>query len=326
MELAVGAKSSVKRIGKRLAWPVTRRVYGRIDFRAEELHRDFNTLPALIDARTAELEKTIEVLNRHLPTVVNTIASQNAAARQNQRRINNLEVALKDHDGALRGHADSIKQLQERLEFVRREILLEQRYSASAPAAGTPREEVPAAVPSRVVNLARYEEMRGDFRINVGAGHVIMPGYLNVDLRELPGIDITADVHRLPFETGEVSEIYSAHLLEHFPVEELRRSILPYWLSLLEDGGKLVSVVPDVETMVEERAAGRMPFSDFVEVMYGGQEYEGDFHFWGYSKESLTALLEEAGLEDVKVVEEGRRNGLCFEMEIEAVRRVVSPT
>jgi predicted SAM-dependent methyltransferase len=322
MELAVSAKSSVKRIGKRLIWPVTKRVYGRIAFRAEELHRDFNTLPVLIDARTAELEKTIEVLNRHLPTVVNTIASQNAAARQNQRRINNLETALHDHGFALGGHTDAIKQLQERLEFIRREILLEQRYSA--PAAAAPREA--AGVPARIVDLDRYEKMRGAFRINVGAGHVIMPEHLNVDMRELPGIDITADVRRLPFEAGEVSEIYSAHLLEHFTIEDLRRSILPYWVSLLEDGGKLVSVVPDVETMVNERAAGRMSFSDFVEVMYGGQEYEGDFHFWGYSKESLTQLLEEAGLEDVKVVEEGRRNGLCFEMEIEAVRRVVSPT
>jgi predicted SAM-dependent methyltransferase len=322
MELAVSAKSSVKRIGKRLIWPVTKRVYGRIDFRAEELHRDFNTLPVIIDARTAELEKTIEVLNRYLPTVVNTIASQNAAARQNQRRINGLETALHDHAFALGGHTDAIKQLQERLEFVRREILLEQRYSA--PAAAAPHEV--AAVPSRIVDLERYEKMRGAFRINVGAGHVIMPDHLNVDMRELPGIDITADVRRLPFEAGEVSEIYSAHLLEHFTIEELRRSILPHWVSLLEDGGKLVTVVPDVETMVNERAAGRMSFSDFVEVMYGGQEYEGDFHFWGYSKESLTLLLEEAGLEDVKVVEEGRRNGLCFEMEIEAVRRVVSPT
>jgi hypothetical protein len=100
--------------------------------------------------------------------------------------------------------------------------------------------------------------------------------------------------------------------------------VLPRWVSLLEDGGKLVSVVPDVETMVAERAARRMPFGDFIEVMYGGQEYDGDFHFSGFSKETLTRLLEDAGLEDVKVIEEGRRNGACYEMEIEAVRRIPS--
>ena len=33
-----------------------------------------------------------------------------------------------------------------------------------------------------------------------------------------------------------MSEIYSAHLLEHFPEEELSRELLPYWYSLLRPG------------------------------------------------------------------------------------------
>ena len=314
----MSAKSVAKRFGKRLVSPVTKRVYGRIDFRADQLHAEFNTLPAIIDSRTAELERAIDALNRHLPTVVNTIASQNAAARQTQRRINNLEANMGLSVTALGEHSDAIHRLADRLEFVRREILLEQRYTPP-----TVQQET-VATPTRIVDLHRYEMMRGKFRLNVGAGHVILPDYLNVDLRELPGIDITADVRRLPFKEGEVTEIYSAHLLEHFPTEELSRSILPYWVSLLEDGGRLVAVVPDVETMVSEHAAGRVSFEDFIEVMYGGQEYEGDFHFCGFSKESLSALLIAAGLEDVKVIEEGRRNGLCYEMEIEAVRRIAS--
>jgi len=167
--------------------------------------------------------------------------------------------------------------------------------------------------------------MEGNLRVNVGAGHITRDEYVNVDLRDLPGIDIVADIRDLPFQQEQLKEIYSAHLLEHFPVEELRRVILPRWVSLLEDGGKLVSVVPDVETMVAERAAGRIPFDEFVEVMYGGQEYPGDFHFSGFSKETLAGLLEDAGLEDVKVIEEGRPNGACYEMEIEAVRRISSP-
>ncbi len=209
------------------------------------------------------------------------------------------------------------------MEFVRKEILLEKRYAgpAEAPTAGEPA----GTTVSRVTNEAKVSSMAGNLRVNVGAGHLTREDYLNVDSRELPGIDIVADVRDLPFAAEELTEIYSAHLLEHFPVEELRRVILPRWVSLLEDGGKLVSVVPDVETMVAERAAGRLSFDDFVEVMYGGQEYAGDFHFSGFSKDTLSTLLEEAGLEDVKVIEEGRRNGACYEMEIEAVRRISSP-
>ena len=76
--------------------------------------------------------------------------------------------------------------------------------------------------------------------------------------------------------------------------------------------------------MVNERAARRLPFNDFIEVMYGGQEYEGDYHFAGFSPESLESLLVEAGLAEVTVREYARRNGACYEMEIEATRRNVS--
>jgi predicted SAM-dependent methyltransferase len=323
-ERRVSAKSTAKSVGKRLARPLTRRVYGRIDFRADQLHEEIQTLPAVVDQRTAAFQGDIEALNRYLPIVVNTIASQNAASRQTERELRALASRLDALETGVSGHAETITDLRDRIEFVRREVLLEQRYAAPA---ATPEPSSTATgragvmTGARVTNEEKVRRMRDNLRLNVGAGHIVREGYLNVDSRELPGIDIVADVRALPFDEGGVKEIYSAHVLEHFPVEELRRVVLPRWASLLEDGGKLVSVVPDVETMVAERAAGRMPFEDFIEVMYGGQEYEGDFHFSGFSKESLTRLLEDSGLEDVKVIQEGRRNGACYEMEIEAVRR-----
>ena len=147
----------------------------------------------------------------------------------------------------VKGHAGTIADMRDRIEFVRREVLLEQRYAASAP---TPTTGADSTVSARVTNEEKVRAMAGNVRLNVGAGHILRDGFLNVDSRELPGIDVVADVRDLPFASEELKEIYSAHVLEHFPVEELRRVVLPRWVSLLEDGGKLVSVVPDVETMV----------------------------------------------------------------------------
>ncbi len=320
----MSAKSTAKSVGKRLALPFTKRVYGRIDFRADQLHEEIRALPEVVDQRTSALEADIEALNRYLPTVVNTIASQNAASRETERQLRALSSRLDSLESGVQAHAGTLVEIRDRVEFVRREVLLEQRYAEPAPeAAPSSRSGVPVA--ARVANEDKVRGMRGNLRLNLGAGHLARDGYLNVDSRELPGIDVVADLRELPFDAGEVKEIYSAHVLEHFPVEELRRVVLPRWASLLEDGGKLVSVVPDVETMIAERVAGRMPFEDFIEVMYGGQEYEGDFHFSGFSKETLSRLLEDAGLEDIKVIEEGRRNGACYEMEIEAVRRSPTP-
>ena len=55
-------------------------------------------------------------------------------------------------------------------------------------------------------------------------------------------------------EPGTLRELRSSHLLEHFPQEELRRRLLPYWFSLLAPGGRFTAIVPDGEAMV-----GTMP-------------------------------------------------------------------
>jgi len=61
-------------------------------------------------------------------------------------------------------------------------------------------------------------------------------------------------------------------------------------------------------------------YGDLREVLYGGQEYEGDFHFNMYTTDSLGELLTAAGLVDVEVEAEGRRNGSCLEFQIVARR------
>jgi hypothetical protein len=117
-----------------------------------------------------------------------------------------------------------------------------------------------------------------------------------------------------------VAVIHSAHLLEHFPLEETRRRLLPYWFHLLQPGGTFTVIVPDGETMLAEHAAGRLSFEELRLVVFGDQEYDGDFHFNMFSKTSLSNLLGDAGFTDVCVVEEGRRNGVCYEMEFSARR------
>ncbi|MFN8533352.1 MAG: hypothetical protein U0556_07375 [Dehalococcoidia bacterium] len=53
-------------------------------------------------------------------------------------------------------------------------------------------------------------------RLNVGAGSRAESGFINVDLRPRPGIDVVADVRRLPFCRRSIAEIQAIALLEHF--------------------------------------------------------------------------------------------------------------
>src|SRR5262249_49419825 len=158
-----------------------------------------------------------------------------------------------------------------RLDLIRRETKLDMRYG---PRPNMHKQEKPI-----ILNKGRIEQAQAEgARLNLGCGHVPLNGYINIDARDLPGIDVVTDVTNLPFQDGTVREIYSAHLLEHFPQEEFVRKLLPYWRRLLAAGGMFRAIVPDGEKMLSELVAGRYPFSDFREVFFGGQEYDGDFH------------------------------------------------
>ncbi len=54
-------------------------------------------------------------------------------------------------------------------------------------------------------------------RINLGCGRFPMPGWVNIDSVELPGVDIVADLEsaKLPFDDDTVEEFTASHLLEH---------------------------------------------------------------------------------------------------------------
>jgi hypothetical protein len=84
-------------------------------------------------------------------------------------------------------------------------------------------------------------------KLNVGCGNEILRGYVNLDIAELPGVDVVHDLNKLPwpFEDNRFEEIRIIHVLEHLPdtvriMEELWRIsnagckvivCVPYWNS-----------------------------------------------------------------------------------------------
>ncbi len=80
-------------------------------------------------------------------------------------------------------------------------------------------------------------------KLNVGGGERPKPGFFNVDVVNLPGVDVLADLNEplsdLPADS--VDEVYTRHTLEHIPrltelMGELHRVLRP--------GGRLEVIVP----------------------------------------------------------------------------------
>jgi predicted SAM-dependent methyltransferase len=165
---------------------------------------------------------------------------------------------------------------------------------------------------------ARRVESDEGVRLNLGCGEKPLLDYINVDMRELPGVDVVADVRRLPYGPGTVAEISSAHLVEHFRQHHLKAVVLPYWRSLLAEDGRLRIVCPNWAVLIEQFNAGQITVDQLKQVTFGLQDYAGDDHFAMYTPDTLKQLLLETGFDNVEILEDRRQNGLSPEMELVA--------
>ena len=343
-------KTLARRIVRPFARPIWRRMLARVEFalviplRARVSALETHAAPlearvSALEAHVAPLESRVSTLDtgwkEHLPAFLNAASTVRAFGHElsRERETANrqlaeqaVEIRRLDNDlGRAReelaqrdmARGGDIARLWHRLEFVRSEMMFEMRYGRNASPGAT--NNTGHGLEPRILAADKLAAAGENVRLNLGCGHIPLDGYINVDARELPGVDIVSDVGQLPFQAGTVREIHSAHLLEHFPQEMLRRNLLPYWKSLLAPGGRFSAIVPDGEAMLAGVAAGTYPFEEFREVLFGGQDYAGDFHFNLFIPPTLEALLREAGFCDVEVPIKGRRNGKSFEFEIHGI-------
>jgi glycosyltransferase involved in cell wall biosynthesis/GT2 family glycosyltransferase len=173
-----------------------------------------------------------------------------------------------------------------------------------------------------IINEEKWHSQlsKNEIRLNVGCGHIVYSEYINVDCRKLDEVDIVGNASCLNISRATVSEIYSAHLFEHFPRETLRRKIIPHWRELLNDKGFLRIIVPDMEAMIEAFVAGRMSFDDLRTVLFGLQDYSRNFHYTCFGRKDIVKIMECCDLKGIEWIAQARRNGLCFEMELKAYK------
>lgn len=79
-------------------------------------------------------------------------------------------------------------------------------------------------------------------KLNVGCGHKILDGWVNIDINDGPGVDVVADVCgdlRMPYRSA--TEVLIDNVLEHVPDPYM--ALRNLW-QVLEVGGLLVVRVP----------------------------------------------------------------------------------
>jgi len=130
-------------------------------------------------------------------------------------------------------------------------------------------------------------------KLNLGCGDFPIEGYTNIDRKR------GQEAYPLNCDDTSVDEIRASHILEHFGSKETFE-VLKNWVIKLKPGGVLKIAVPDFAKIAEGHKNGDMNTTAYL---CGGQLDDNDFHKNIFDRESLTKLLEMAGLVDIKLWE-----------------------
>jgi predicted SAM-dependent methyltransferase len=136
-------------------------------------------------------------------------------------------------------------------------------------------------------------------KLNLGCFNKKFPDYINIDCREECNPDLVDNATTLTKIEDESCDVIEAiHMLEHLSYKDTEAA-LKVWHKKLKKGGIVRISVPDMKTVcglflaTGDKAA-------FRGSIWGSQRHVADFHLNGFTKESLTKDLLDAGFTDVK--------------------------
>lgn len=146
--------------------------------------------------------------------------------------------------------------------------------------------------------------------LNVGCGgrtyQEYPEGYLctNMDERKtLNSVDVIGDVTNLSmFAAEEFSYILASDILEHFPISRTE-SILKEWVRVLKVGGLIEFRVPNLAEICRQYSGSNARHTSWL--LYGGQDYSGNFHYVCFDRGLLTEYCSLVGLTPLEYREEG---------------------
>ncbi len=161
----------------------------------------------------------------------------------------------------------------------------------------------------------RRMEFNGEKRIiDIGCGPQYRPFEEGIavryDIDERWNPDYRGDVRQLPFDDNSFDIVFSSHVLEHLGRHETI-PVLKEWIRILRSDGELRLVLPNIEwaaiQLVSGPPLGRDPklSNDIMNVFYGAQSSEYDFHKTGFTEQKIRQILSELDFEVTHYEEQG---------------------
>lgn len=166
-------------------------------------------------------------------------------------------------------------------------------------------------------DMTMEQTMPGTY-LNMGPGlHAAPAPWINIerihrDKHPEPQLLWVGNV--LPYDDGSVERVYAGHMMEHMPQEEAVE-VVREWYRVLQPGGVLTVVGPDVNRALALFQSGQFSRNDLWERMEHGTVYTIErwtewyrdgmldsfaTHSWNCIPERVIGMLQAAGFVDVK--------------------------
>lgn len=133
---------------------------------------------------------------------------------------------------------------------------------------------------------------------------------ITADIRVEVKPNVVCDIRELPFETNYFDMVRASHVLEHFGRNETHK-VLDGWVRVLKIGGQLEIVVPNI-TWAAWKIVNTFTGLDNLEdedtvisVLYGDQSYKENFHYIGFTEQTLRRELKLMNLDIKQISNEG---------------------
>lgn len=139
--------------------------------------------------------------------------------------------------------------------------------------------------------------------LNIGAGERIYKFYptddfkcINFDERNINEIDAVGDVRNLNmFEDEYFDYILASDIIEHFPTSETK-DILIEWKRILKIDGIIEFRMPNLREICRKYIAGEHNAKLTSWLLYGEQNYSGNFHYVGFDRVWFRSIIKPLGV------------------------------
>lgn len=152
-------------------------------------------------------------------------------------------------------------------------------------------------------------------KLNLGCGIDLQPGYINIDIRVLPGIDMVLDISEgLPFVNETVDFIWAVHVIEHVRPQKLK-FVLKECHRVLKINGILIVYCPNGRAIVKDYMTGKINAVECSGYLMGRQNYADNTHRIFFDIDRLEEEVKAVGFRIMKT-ELNRTEGKSYPYDI----------